>query len=54
MIIKYDVPIEVTKNQYAKIMSNLPGIVTGRIENDKYYIKVWFMKYSNHIHNLLK
>lgn len=45
--IKYDTPIEVTQKQYNAIMQNCEGIVSGREESGKYYIKVWLTKYSN-------
>ena len=45
--IKYDTPIEVTQRQYNAIMSNCEGIVAGREEAGKYYIKVFLTKYSN-------
>ena len=41
--IKYDTPIEVTKEQYNYIMREFSGLVAGRTEGDKYYIKVWRM-----------
>ena len=49
MEIKYDIPIEVTEKQYRKLMTECAGIVAGREENGKYYIKVWFMKYTEYV-----
>ncbi len=46
MEIKYDTPIEVTEVQYYKLMLALPGIVAGRVEEGKHYIKCWLMKHK--------
>jgi hypothetical protein len=53
---KYNVPFEVTKNQYTALMNNLAGIVVGRFDDlsGKYFIKVWHTKYNNLIVNILK
>ena len=52
--IKYDTPIEVTKSQYHKLMTDCAGVVAGLEENGKYFIKVWLMKYKSHIQRILK
>lgn len=52
--IEYDKDIEVNESQYRFLMNNFQGIICGREENEKYYIKVWLMKYANHIANFLK
>jgi hypothetical protein len=49
MEIKYDTPIEVNEKQYKKLMHECSGIVAGREENGKYYIKVWLMKYADYV-----
>jgi hypothetical protein len=49
MEIKYNTPIEVTEKQYRKLMTECAGIVAGRKENGKYYIKVWLMKYAGYV-----
>ena len=49
MEIKYDTPIEVNEKQYRKLMNECAGIVAGREENGKYYIKLWFMKYADYV-----
>lgn len=54
MEIQYNVPFEVTKEQHNKLMINCAGIVTGREENGKYYIKVWLMKYKEHVEKILE
>ncbi len=53
IIIKYDTPIEVTKSQYNTLMNKFAGIVAGREEEGKYYIKVWLMKYAPVIHSFI-
>lgn len=46
--IKYDQPIEVTKNQYSSIVKLFSGLVAHRYDEkeNKYYVKVWNMKYA--------
>ncbi len=46
MEIKYDTSIEVTEIQYSRLMVALPGIVAGRVEKGKYYIKCWMMRHK--------
>jgi hypothetical protein len=53
-IIKYDVPFEVSKEQYSFLMNNFQGIVAGREQEEKYYIKVWLIQYAKQIENFLK
>jgi hypothetical protein len=53
-LIKYDTPIEVTESQYRKLMSDFAGIVAGRQENGRYFIKVWMMKYKEQIRTTIK
>lgn len=47
--IKYDTPFEVTKQQYNRLMTHCEGVVAGREENGKYYIKVWLMNHVNYV-----
>lgn len=54
MEIKYDVPFEVTKNQYNALMKDCSMIVAGRVDNGKYLIKVWMMKYLPYVQRILK
>jgi hypothetical protein len=35
-------------------MNEFSGIVAGMVENNKYYIKVWIMKYKDQIEETLK
>lgn len=53
MEILYNKPIEVTQTQYYEAMNNLQGVVAGRSENGRYYIKCWLMRYEPHIKTLL-
>ena len=53
MEIKYDVPFEVTKTQYIALMKDCSMIVAGRVDNDKYLIKVWMMKYLPYVQRIL-
>lgn len=43
MQINYNEPIEVTKTQYQIAMDYLKGSIAGKIEDGKYYIKLWVM-----------
>jgi len=52
--IKYDQPIEVTKEQYYKITSSLGMIVAHRINKGKYFVKLWDMRYIKHLNHLLQ
>jgi hypothetical protein len=50
MEIKYDMPIEVTRNQYAYLTNpdnGLTGTFAHRYDSElkKFYIKVWMLKY---------
>lgn len=53
MEIKYNTPIEVEKPKYNILMTKLSGIVAGREEDGKYFIKVLVMKYANHVQKIL-
>jgi len=53
MEIKYDTPIEVEKPKYNILMTKFSGIVAGREEDGKYFIKVLVMKYANHVQQIL-
>lgn len=44
--IKYDEIIEVSQKQYQWVIRNYAGAIAHRIENDKYYIKLWVMSYK--------
>jgi hypothetical protein len=53
MKIIYNIPIEVNQKQYNVCMNTLSGIVAGRVEDGKYYIKVLLMRYKKNIKRLL-
>ncbi len=53
MKINYNEPIEVTEAQYTNLMNKCRGIVAGQIEDGKFYIKVWMMKYVDHVKQFL-
>jgi hypothetical protein len=53
MIIEYDKPFEVSEKQYKELMHKLSGVVAGRSENGKYYIKVWIMRYATLVRKFL-
>lgn len=54
MEIKFNTPIEVTEKQYRRIMSELKGVCAGKIEDGKYYVKVWLMSWSVNIKWILE
>jgi len=54
MEIGYDIPITVTEKQYRHLMKEFGGVVAGREENGKYYIKVWLMSYAEQVQRVLK
>jgi len=54
MSIQYDTPIEVTKDQYNTLMHKFSGVVAGREEEGKYYIKVWLMQYAGLVAKVLE
>ena len=53
-MIEYDKPIEVTQNQYNKALNYFAGIVAGRIEKGKFYIKLWIPKYKSYLEDFLQ
>lgn len=44
MEIKYDTPINVTKEQYLKIVKKLRGVIAHRIVDGQYQVKLWDMR----------
>lgn len=54
MTIEYDKPIEVTAWQYTDIVNRLGGLIAHRQVNGRFYVKLWEMKYKNHLLKLLK
>lgn len=55
MNIKYNQPIEVTKEQYDLLMKECAGMIAGRYdyESGKYYIKVWLMSCSDFVSTVI-
>lgn len=49
MELHYDMPIQVTENQYRRIMSELKGVCAGRVENGNHYIKLWLMSWKTNL-----
>ena len=54
MEIKFNEPIEVSAKQYGRIMSELKGVCAGRIDNGKYYIKIWLMAWKKNVQWILE
>lgn len=54
MTIEYNKPIEVTQKQYGRIMTELKGVCAGKIEDGKYYIKVWLMNWKQNVQWILE
>ena len=46
---KYDTPVEITKEQYNYLKVNYAGIVAHKNEDGRYWIKLWMMKYKDEI-----
>lgn len=55
MTIKYNTPIEVNKNQFIIIRKKYGNVCAYRQETEtgKYYIKLWYMSYSEKIIDVL-
>ncbi len=55
MKIEYDKPIEITKEQYNFLYfkSYFSSLLAFRQEGDKYFIKLWSMKYKDYLDKIL-
>jgi N-methylhydantoinase B/oxoprolinase/acetone carboxylase alpha subunit len=53
MEVKYNTPIEVTESQYNILMTDYSGIVAGRKEDGKFFVKCLIMKYANYVKKIL-
>lgn len=53
LTIEYDVPFEVTQEQFIEIKKQLSGYTLCREEAGKYYCKLWFMKFEKHLRAIL-
>jgi hypothetical protein len=54
MEIRFDKPIEVSAKQYSRIMTQLKGVCAGKVENGKYFIKIWLMSWSKEVKMILE
>ena len=54
MTIKYNKPIEDSQKQYGRIMTELKGVCAGKVENGKYYIKIWIMSWKQNVQWILE
>lgn len=54
MEIKFNTSIEVSVKQYERIMTELKGVCAGRVEDGKYFIKVWLMSWSKNVQWILE
>ena len=49
MDIKYDTPIEVSESQYKRLMTKCAGLIAGRQDGERFFIKVWFMEHVAYV-----
>ncbi|HTD95137.1 MAG TPA: hypothetical protein VK644_15030 [Chitinophagaceae bacterium] len=49
MKIRYNIPIEVNRDQYRQLMRDFKAIVAGRKEEGKFFIKVWDPRFLGEI-----
>ena len=55
MEIKYDVPIEVTRKQYRRVITKFGQLVAHRVDSKgRYFIKLWDMRFKNKLREELK
>ena len=47
--LKYDVFTEVSTKQYGRIMNELKGVCAGRVDDGKYFIKIWLLKWRTNV-----
>ena len=53
MDIKYDTPIEVSKEQYKRLIIQFAGVIAHRNENGRYWIKIWLMRFKEKLQHAL-
>lgn len=53
MKIELDTPIEVSETQYYILMHNMQGVIAGRKDGDRYFIKCWLMRYKNIVEKII-
>lgn len=51
--VEYDKSIEVSAAVYNELMVGYAGVVAGRFDGEKYFIKVLYMKYAKHIEKII-
>lgn len=50
MEIRYDVPIQVTRKQYRRIISRFGQLIAHRVDSKgRYWIKLWAMDYKDEL-----
>jgi hypothetical protein len=49
-----DKPIEVTEKRYGILMHQCAGVIAGRKSENKFYIKVWMMKYKSFVQDIIE
>ena len=55
MEIKYDTPIEVTREQYYRVIKKFAEIVAYRIDKQgKYWVKLWVMSFKEKLRKELE
>lgn len=47
--LKYNIPVEVTKEQYDRLKVEASGIIAHRQENGRYWIKLLLPKYKQYV-----
>lgn len=51
--VQYNMSIEVSKVKYHELVHKFSGIIAHRVENNRYFIKVWIMRYKKRIEEIL-
>jgi hypothetical protein len=54
MQVKFNTPLEVSPKQYGRIMTELKGVCAGKVENGKYFIKIWLMSWKKNVEWILE
>ena len=49
----YNTSVEVTEKQYNAVIVRCAGIIAHRIENGKYFIKLWIPRYRKEVLEIL-
>lgn len=51
--LKYNTPIEVSKDNYIKLNNEWSGVCAFREEDGRYFVMVWIMRYRNEISKII-